>query len=61
VDDLEPVQGNYNNASLLPNRPGSVAVTGALDGFRPGPQIGQEVESRRRVLLAAFAEEGVRR
>ncbi len=45
----------------LPNSPGSVAVMGSLEGFRPGPRIGQEVASRRRVLVAVFDDEGVSR
>ncbi len=39
---------------------GRIALSGALRGFRPGPQLGKEVESRSGVAVLAFAQETLR-
>lgn len=45
MNDLRGILGRYNG----------LAFTGNVQGFRPGPQIGKEVEGRRNVNLVYFA------
>jgi hypothetical protein len=53
--------------SLAPNDPrnftrwnGRVALQGTISGFRPGPQVGQEVSRRTGIEVVAFAQETLR-
>jgi len=39
---------------------GRVALQGTISGFRPGPQVGQEVKGRSGTEIVAFAQETVR-
>lgn len=43
----------------ITSRNGSIALTGQLRGFRPGPQLGQQVDKRTALSLAYFAKEGL--
>lgn len=44
----------------LTRRDGRIALSGRIDGFRPGPQIGKEVEAQSGVDVVAFARETIR-
>lgn len=47
----------YDDVRNFTGQSGRIALSGTVQGFRPGPQIGKEVEGRSGVAVLAFARE----